>query len=274
MSAGADRRGFALILAIWALAAVALVTTVVATGVRRETVLTRNALDGAAARHLADAALHLVAAAMADPAKAGDLRVDGTPMPLAIEGVTVEVRILDEGGKVDLNEAPAALLQGLLIQAGARPRDSEAITAAIVAWRDRRIREVSSAFGASAFETLGQLARVDGVTPSLFQRLEPYITVESRQPSVDPWVAPAVVLAAVPGIDAKAAAELVRDRPAAFHGKDGPKLAMPRNALLGPSGGTAFGIEATAEIAGLRFTRRAVIAPGRNGAEPRLLAWR
>ena len=275
MTVGADRRGFALILAIWALAAVALVTTVVATGVRRESTLTRNALDGAAARHLADAAVHLIAAALADPAGASALRVDGTAMPLTVEGATVEVRILDEGGKVDLNEAPAELLQGLLVAVGAAPREATAIAAAIVAWREQRMRESrANPIGSVRFESLAQLARIAGMTPGLLQRLEPYVTIESGLPSVDPWVAPAVVLAAVPGIDAKAAADLVRDRPPAHHRQDSGRLPIPNNPLLGPSGGTAFGIEATAEIAGFRFTRRAVFNPGRNGGEPRLLAWR
>lgn len=275
MMSAADRRGFALILAIWALAAVALVTTVLATGVRRETTLTRNALDGAAARHLADAAVHLVAAALADPASAGEIRVDGTLIPLTIEGATVEVRVLDEGGKVDLNEAPADLLQGLMVAVGAAPRDAEEIAAAIVSWREQRTSaRQASAIGNPRFESLGQLARIPGMTPGLLLSLEPYLTIDSGQTSIDPWVAPAVVLAAVPGIDPKAAADLVESRPAAYHGRDGGRIALPNNPLLGPSNGMAFGIEATADIAGFRFTRRAVFAPGRNGTQPRLLAWR
>lgn len=275
MSTAKDRRGFALILAIWALAAVALVTTVLATGVRRESTLTRNALDGATARHLADAAVHLVAAALAEPASAEQIRIDGAPMPLTIEGATVQVRVLDEGGKVDLNEAPAELLRGLLIALGAKPSDASALATAIAVWRDQRAAQNrANPVGSIRFENLGQLARIPGMTPGLFARLEPYVTVDSRQPGIDPWVAPAEVLAAVPGIDPKVAGNLVRDRPPAYHRQDGGRLAMPGNALLGPSDGNAFGIEATAEIAGLNFTRRAVLAPGRNGGEPSLLAWR
>ena len=275
MSTGIDRRGFALILAIWALAAVALVTTVLATGVRRESTLTRNALDGAAARHLADAAVHLVAAALAEPAAAEQIRIDGTPMPLTIEGATVNVRVLDEGGKVDLNEAPAELLRGLLVTLGAKPGDASALATAIAAWREQRAAESrTNPIGSVRFESLGQLARINGMTPALLARLEPYVTVESRQPGIDPWVAPAEVLTSVPGIDPRIAANLVRDRPPAYHRQDGGRMAMPSNALLGPSHGNAFGIEASVEIAGLSFTRRAVFEPGRNGAEPRLLAWR
>lgn len=275
MSGAADRRGFALILAIWALAAVALVTTALATGVRRETTLTRNALDGATARHLADAAVHLVAAAMSDPASAGSIRIDGAAMPMAIEGAAVEVRVLDEGGKIDLNEAPAALLQGLLVGVGTERRAAEAIAAAIVAWRNDRLAAArASPIGAVGFESLGQLARIAGITPGLALRLEPYLTVDSRQPSIDPWVAPAPVLAAVPGLDGKSADALVRDRPAALYGKDAGRLAVAGNPLFSPSFGAAFGIEATAEIAGLRFTRRVVVTPGRNGGAPQWLSWR
>ncbi|WP_119419878.1 general secretion pathway protein GspK [Desertibaculum subflavum] len=275
MSGADDRRGFALILAIWALAAVALVTTTLATGVRRETTLTRNALDGASARHLADAAIHLVTAAMSDPATAGNIRIDGTPAWMTVEGAAVEVRVLDEGGKIDLNEAPSALLQGLLVGVGTERRAAEAIAAAIVAWRNDRLAAArASPIGTIGFESLGELARIAGITPGLFLRLEPYLTVESRQPAIDPWVAPAVVLAAVPGLDARSADALARDRPPAFYGKDAGRLAAARNPLFSPSFGTAFGIEATAEIAGLSFTRRAVVAPGRNGGAPRWLSWR
>lgn len=275
MSGAADRRGFALILAIWALAAVALVTTTLATGVRRETTLTRNALDGATARHLADAAVHLVAAAMSDPGSAGSIRIDGAPMRMAIEGTSVEVSVLDEGGKIDLNEAPADLLRGLLLGVGAERRAAEAVAAGIVAWRDERLALArSSPIGAARFESLAQLSRIAGITPTLLLRLEPYLTVESRQPAIDPWVAPVPVLAAVPGLDARAAEALTRDRPAAFYGKDAGRLAVAGNPLFSPSFGTAFGIEATVEIAGLRFTRRAVVAPGRHGGAPQWLSWR
>lgn len=270
-----DRRGFALILAIWALAAVALVTTALATGVRREMTLARNSLDAAAARHLADAAVNLVAAALADPALAGGIRIDGVPMPMTIEGMAIEVRVLDEGGKIDLNEAPVEMLSGMLRGLGAEPREAEAIAAAIVAWRDERLAaRRASPIGEARFESLGQLARIPGISPGLLLRLEPYVTVESRQPAVDPWVAPALVLAAVPGLDVKVAEAVVRDRPPAFHRKDGSRLAAPANPLLAPSHGAAFGIEATAEIAGLRFTRRAVIAVAREGGGARLLSWR
>jgi general secretion pathway protein K len=187
----------------------------------------------------------------------------------------VEVRVLDEGGKVDLNEAPVELLRGLLIVLGTKANDADALARAISDWRERRAAESrTNPVGNVRFESLGQVARIAGMTPGVLARLEPYLTVDSRLPGIDPWVAPAEVLASVPGIDPRVAANLVRDRPPAYHRQDGGRMAMPSNTLLGPSNGNAFGIEASVEIAGLSFTRRAVFAPGRNGAEPRLLAWR
>jgi general secretion pathway protein K len=241
--------------------------------VRREATLSHNALDGAAARHLADGAVHLVAAGLSAPRIAGTFRIDGAPMTVIVDDVPVEVRLLDEGGKVDLNEAPVALLQGLLVATGMPARDAAPIAAAIIARREGRGTAGPSPTGAR-FESLGQLARVAGMTPGLFRALEPFITIESRQPAIDPWVAPATVLAAVPGLDPRSVEALVRDRPPLFQGKDAGRLPVAANPLLAPSATTAIGIEANAAVNGLRFTRRAVINPGRDGGQSTLLSWR
>jgi len=267
----ADRRGFGLVIAIWALALLGFLAASFGTTARTETTLARNALDQARARALADGAVHLAAQALADPQSRGRIRIDGSPATLQVDGEAVEVRITDEGGKIDLNEAPTALIAGLLRVLGAPQGRAEAIAAEV-----QRRREQPDRREAMAFRVIAEFASFPGMTPRLFDAAAPFITVSARQPGIDPWVAPAAVMAALPGFDAKEAARFVRDRPPALLGMDGPPLGLRGlEAYVFPSPGAGFGIEARVSSGSVTFLRRAVVTlHGSETRKPLIAAWR
>ncbi len=266
-----DRRGFGLIIAIWALALLGFLAAAFGTTARTETALARNALDEARARALADGAVHLAIQALADPRSRGRIRIDGAPVTLEVDGQPVEIRITDEGGKVDLNEAGGTLIAGLLRSAGAEAARAEAITAEILRRRDQPDRRDSALFRSAT-----EFAAFPGMTPRLFDAVAPFVTVTAHLPGIDPWVAPAGSIAALPGFDARQAARFVAGRPPALLGADGPPLALTGvEAFTAPSPGIAFGIEARAAARGGSFRRLAVVAMG--AGEPRhpvIVAWR
>lgn len=267
----ADRRGFGLVIAIWALALLGFLAAAFGTTARTETTLARNALDQARARALADGAVHLAVQALADPRSRGRIRIDGAPIMVQVDGEAVEVRITDEGGKVDLNEGSAALIAGLLRSAGAPEQRAASIAAEILRRRDLPDRRESA-----LFRTVSELASFPGMTPRLFEAVAPFVTVTAHLPGIDPWVAPVEVMAALPGFDPKAAARFVKDRPPALLGTDGPPLGLRGlEAYVSPSPGSGFGIEARASAGSSRFHRLAVVTLG--GSEPRnpvIVAWR
>lgn len=138
-------------------------------------------------------------------------RPDGRAYAWAFDGVPVEVRIVDEGGKVDLNAAPPALLAGLVRALGAEPSRAQAIAAAIVDWRDADSLQAPNGaedadyaaaglpYGAkdAPFESLGELRLVLGMDADLYRRLLPNVTLHSQRAQPVAAFAPGPVLTAM-----------------------------------------------------------------------------
>ena len=135
-------------------------------------------------------------------------------------GVLVDIRIQDETGKVDLNMADQTLLAALI--RAVSPNDpiadrAQAIAGAIIDWRDGD-NLVTLGGGAeegeydaaglpyhpqnAPFETVSQLGLVLGISPSLYRRLKPYVTVYSGTAQPDSQYSPAPVLTAL-GLNAR-----------------------------------------------------------------------
>lgn len=127
----------------------------------------------------------------------------------------IELVLVDEQGKVDLNLADAMLLAGLLRALGSEQADAAQVAAAILDWRDPDLLTQPAGgaedpqyaaaqlpYGAkdAPFEGVAELEQVLGVTPDLYARLMPHVTVFSGRMRPDPAFASAPVLAAL-GLD-------------------------------------------------------------------------
>ena len=196
----------------------------------------------------------------------------GPPGP----GGAVSVRITDEQGKVDLNMADAELLSALLQAAGLARDEAAAIAAAILDWRDvdaltqpgggAEDRDYAAAgrhYGAAdaPFASVAELEQVLGMTPALYARIAPSLTVYSGRPVPDPAFAPATVLAAL-GYDADA----VRARREAWSPDSGapPPQLTPGQPLVADNSGT-YSIESRARVRGRTAVLRVVVRSGGNG---------
>src|SRR6185437_15805955 len=98
-------RGIALLLVIWMMALLSSIAMIAAGNARADLQIARNLLDAAQARSLAERGA-VAPDAILDNA-------DGTPTRLSLDGRTIEVAVQDEGGKIDVNTADAALLANL-----------------------------------------------------------------------------------------------------------------------------------------------------------------
>ena len=107
-------------------------------------------------------------------------------------GVGVRFGVADEERRVNLNAAPLDVLEGLVQAVGGLPQEQAAqVAAAILDWRDPDGREERGGAESVAyrsmsppydckngpFESVEELLLVKGVTPPVYQRLEPYVTV-------------------------------------------------------------------------------------------------
>src|SRR6202012_5804602 len=122
--------------------------------------------------------------------------------------------VWNEPDRINLNTASGALLRALVIQVGAPPALADRIAAAILDWRTAgtnpraggakaaHYRAAARAYGPpeAPFESVDELADVLGMTPDLFARMEPHLTVltddDPDMSTRDPIVARALADAA------------------------------------------------------------------------------
>ena len=215
--------GFALLIVLWTVGFLALLGTQLVAAGRSDTRLADNLKQEAALRAAADGAVQHVMFAMQALHDPG-FRADSLQREVRIGRIPVLVRIESESDRINLNTASAALLRALMIEAGATPALADRLTAAILDWRTSgaqarpggakapEYRAAGLGFGppGGPFQSVDELADVLGMTPVLFDRLAPHLTVltdaDPDMSTHDPVVALALTDAAG-GTDATAPAE-------------------------------------------------------------------
>lgn len=233
--AARPRRGVALIAVLWVVLLLAVIAGSLTLLTRAELGLSRNLVLSARAEALAEGGVWLAIGRMlADPA--GDGRITGAQAwRFELEDGVVDVLAVDSTALIDLNMAPEELLSGLFRAAGAAEDEAAILAARIADWRDSddnpRADGAEQADYAEAdppvrvgnrpFATADEILRVPGVTLALWRRIEGAVTVHSGRPGINPLYAPALALAALPGMDAETVQAIVAARPAPDAGMDG-----------------------------------------------------
>lgn len=209
-----NERGLALLTVLWMLVMLSAVTIGLGVTARTETRLARNQVDAARAHQLAEAGVQRMILALLDSRESVSLRPDASrPIELRLAGGVAQVTVQDECGKIDLNTGWGELIRGAVQAVGASGREADAITDAILDWRDpddqrrthgaeRRDYEREGKVGPrnGPFATVEELRQVMGVTPELYRRLEPLLTVACLQAGIDPRTASLAALRSIPGI--------------------------------------------------------------------------
>lgn len=220
------QRGIALILVLWLTTLLTVMAAAFTLSARRETQLLRGTRLNAQGAALCEGAMHYAMGRLGAGNPLLRWRADGSVYELIYGGGRVRVQLLDEAAKVDLNAAQEKMLQGLLLAAGLEQEAAARMADVIMDWRDadevRRFqgaeaedyRLTSRNFGPrnKPFYAIEELQTVLGMTPTLYQRLAPWITVHSRQPGINPRLAPAELLRRLPGIDQQALGNYLQAR--------------------------------------------------------------
>ncbi|HVE48754.1 MAG TPA: hypothetical protein VNG69_03945 [Casimicrobiaceae bacterium] len=274
-------RGVALIIVLWLTVLLTVVGTAFATSMRSEALASRNAASLAQARAIADGAIERVAFELLRPRTLDSWKPDGATHRWKDGDTEIIASARDESSKIDLNTAAEPLLRGLFVNVGGLDdAQASAIVDAIVDWRDADdLRRPNGAEAAdyrsansqylptnSGFETVGELSRVLGMTPTLYARVVPALTVYSRQVGANPLTANRETLLAFP----PSTPELVDDYIARRDEAIASHLPVPP---FPPAQGFAIGavpvwrIRAEAvRVDGVTFVREAVV---RATADPR-----
>ena len=295
------RRGIALVIVLWGLVLLAVIAAAFTTETRTGVTLARNHLENAKAKALADAGVHAAVLGLHRRQVEKRWRADGTVYSMASGEGEVAIVIADEAGKIDLNRAPDELIQGLFTAVGLAAAEAQALTAAIADFRDgddethaggAEDAEYSAAGFAwgpknAPFEAVEELHQVLGMTRQVYALASPGLTVHSRSKGVDVTVAPAIVLLALPGVDAEAVEAFAGQRRTGEQAAGrmaGAELGGARMTTLPGLGrqyaarsrGRVFTVRAEARVrSGAIFVREAVVSMTRNIARPfSIHAWR
>jgi len=134
---------------------------------------------------------------------------------ITLAQTTVAMSFQDEISRIDLNEAPPELLQGIFRVAGVEADEARTYAARIVDWRDADDK-VSQGGGAEMaayraagrldgprngpFQHVAELALVLGLPARVAAAVAPYVTVASGNDKINPLLADPPVLLAIPGI--------------------------------------------------------------------------
>lgn len=209
MTRQGDEAGSIAIIALWSLAIIAVLLAAMARTTRIEIRETQNWLALSRARLAAEAGTQLGLSRLLQRRTEGTLVFDGIPEHWQDGSAAVDIAIVDEAGKIDLNLAPLELLQGLFVAVG-RSRDEALLIACNIL--DRRGDTGASCpepldfgFGGAArprprlFLVPEELAQVPGIGDALYDAVADYVTVATRASAIDPSVAARPVLLAIPG---------------------------------------------------------------------------
>lgn len=269
----------ALVAVLWIISLLAILAAGVGSSGQTNARLAFNTVEKMKARVAADAGVHraifdLLAGDTEQSWPAGGV----LDYRLELDGADVGVQVRDEDGKIDLNVASRPLLQSLFQEAGMGGDVAMRLADGIDAHRRGDNRSRSSAFEESDYQVMDradvmigkplrrveQLKTLPEMTPALFRRIRPHVTIHSGAEGIDPLRASKTVLRAV--VNASSGSDMTRtsraeaddvtpaiDQPSQLGAKLGD-LALPSRHLM-------FAIRASAESkSGGRFVREAIIA--------------
>lgn len=224
-----NQRGVALLLVMWACTLLAILLGGYAILAHTEGLQANYQFQQARAHYAAEAGVMRAIYALQAPSINDRWIADGRMYPMQFDQAKVGVSATAESGKVDLNAASPDVLTNLLRNAGVDPVHASQITQAIVDWRSfpisqQQVSQRNAAYTAAGrdygprngpFASVEELQMVLGMTPELYAKVAPYVTIWSGRASPDQNTAPLLALASIPGIDLQRAAAIIAARPAA-----------------------------------------------------------
>ncbi|MBM4286063.1 MAG: general secretion pathway protein GspK [Deltaproteobacteria bacterium] len=222
LSRPSDQQGMVLLLVLWIVTLVSVVVLGWTQEWRTEVKLAANQREERQSRRLAEAGVYFALGRLLQavspgqaplPAEAPPLwRADQSLHVLEMESGRAEVRVADEGGKINLNLANERILTNLFLALGLEKEEAASRVAAVSAWRGRQFQVSPFALPRppipqegsrylpkrQRFDTVEELAWLPGFAGSpLLPRLGQWLTVQEVSQGINLNTAPREVLQAL-----------------------------------------------------------------------------
>ncbi len=209
------QQGVALILVLWFSALLAIVVGTYSSMVRTEIIQSRHLFNTTTAWYAAEAGLHRAVFELRNPDVELRWFADGRSYEVPFGETMLDISIIDESGKIDINVANEDTLISLFESIGLEDEQQILeLVDAVLDWRDTddlvRVygaedddyESAGFPYGAknNPFDTVTEVQQVMGMDFDLYEQIEPSITVFSSRARPDPAFAPETVLATFEGM--------------------------------------------------------------------------
>jgi general secretion pathway protein K len=224
------RRGAVLMTVLWTislLAALAMAASVTFRGFTGVMSVDRNRVERDA---LITAGLEVAAGIILDLEKTTPLR--DLERTVALSTGSVNARLSDEGGRIDIAKAPAEVLAAMLRSAGAPPATADSIAKTIIEQRGNAPRTAAArrppVLATTHEQALSSIGQIAGMRAQWLAAIAPHTTIYGSE-TVNPLTASRGVIAALPGVNANRLDAFLAERRVAP--SDATRLAQ----MLGPA---------------------------------------
>lgn len=232
-------RGFVMVSVMWMGLGLLLAVAGFVSQSRLGALSLRAEVETLRAQELARSGLNLALATLTQQAtEEGRSAAPPTALSYAMAEGRIEVAIQDEAGKIDINEAPVEILRPLM---DALVQGTDAFDATNLA---QMIIETRRENG--PYRSLDALIAQFEIRPAAADVMRRVMTVHNYTPRIDPRSAPAMVLAAIPGLGPSEAEEIITRRAS---GASLPRMGTAA-VWLAPRSGPVYRLRATAQMAG------------------------
>jgi general secretion pathway protein K len=261
-------RGVALLIVLWGCTLLAIMLGGFAALARTEGLQARYQFAQTRAHYAAEAGVMRAIEGLQSPDSESRWIADGRPYVFAFDDARVNIVIVDEDGKIDLNAASGDVLTGLFKAVGLQDDKAKNLSAAVQDWR--RPGDAASPNGAKRpqyeaaglaygprngpFATVEEARMVLGMDAPVWTAVAPVLTIWSGRERPNPEHAQPLALAAIPGLGAAGAEAILAARGqnngAALAGGNGVTHTIRAEAIL--DDGTRSSLTSTIRLRGIR----------------------
>ncbi|KJV35448.1 general secretion pathway protein GspK [Luteibacter yeojuensis] len=267
MKRPAVQRGVALLIVLWGCTLLAIMLGGFAALARTEGLQARYQFAQTRAHYAAEAGIMRAIDGLQTPDPQQRWIADGRTYQFTFDDAKINITIVDEDGKVDLNAASADVLAGLFKAAGANDDQAGKLSAAVQDWRrpgDEALpngakRPQYEAAGLDygprngPFATVEEARMVLGMNETLWAAVAPALTIWSGRERPNTEHAQPLALAAIPGLGAGGADAILAARAQGgglAAGSNGVTHTIHAEAIL--DDGTRSSLTSTIRLRGIR----------------------
>lgn len=279
--------GWALVSVLWVLSILAMIAAATQALTLTSSRLEQRAFAQARMDALLDAGIVRGIAGLSDNDRSKRWRIDGISRNFTFDGADIQVSIQDELGRFDLNMVDDSVLHALFVSAALSDGDADTMTDRVLDWRSsgdfHRLHGATVEDYAAAgyhyrprrgpFQSVDELQLVMGMTPDVFARIRPALTVYTGNADIDPGLGTREALTVLFDSDKAKVDAVLRARTEPGGGDPQSHTGIIDPAI--PLAGRAFTIVAEIAAPHRRYVRQAVVEMTGNDRQPYLvLDWR